>query len=363
MSRDASFFAPVPAPLSLALPDPKWTTLTQRRQRPGRPAQSERATIRTCCRRVLLPCLDRGHNATRMADSSDGRSAHVSVERVHVRHLEIHVAHACNLTCESCSHYSNQGHNGYVSLAEADRWLTSWSKRLSLDAFSLLGGEPTIHPDLANFVVLARAHWPTAYLRLVTNGFFLHRHPRLPLVLQGDPNACLYLSVHHNSPEYRERLRPIMDLVEAWVRDYGIRVEFYESFKYWTRRYHGSGHTMEPFSDSQPRQSWERCPAKTCPQIFEGRIWKCAPLAYLRQQHARHRLSAAWAPYLQYQPLDPGCSDGEIAEFFRREEEPSCAMCPAAPVRFELPIPLTLFRRSSASGDHLQERSDGSPNP
>src|SRR5579885_321548 len=33
-----------------------------------------------------------------------------------VRHLEIHVTHACNLKCESCSHYSDQGHKGVVSL-------------------------------------------------------------------------------------------------------------------------------------------------------------------------------------------------------------------------------------------------------
>jgi hypothetical protein len=287
-----------------------------------------------------------------MPTDFDDRSQEDSAfEKKRVRHLEIHVAHSCNLSCESCSHYSNQGHKGTISLVEADRWMRPWSKRLRLDAFSLLGGEPTIHPDLAGFVALARTHWPTAYLRLVTNGFFLHRHPRLPLVLRDDPNACLYVSVHHGAPEYAERLQPIMNLVADWVRDFGIRVEFYESFKYWTRRYHGSGSTMEPFADSQPRQSWERCPAKTCPQIFEGKIWKCAPLAYLKLQAAKYRLSDAWAPYLRYEPLEPACSDEELAEFFQREEESSCGMCPAHPVQFELPVPLQLSRASQSPAE------------
>jgi hypothetical protein len=276
--------------------------------------------------------------ATRVND----RAADVPSERRGIPHLEIHVAHRCNLACESCSHYSNQGHKGVLSLAEAERWMAPWSERLRPQTLSLLGGEPTVHPDLTEFVRLARRLWPAAYLRLVTNGFFLHRHPHLPLVLQQDSNAGLYVSVHHDSLEYRQRLLPIRELLAAWVRDHGIRVEFYESFKSWTRRYHGTGSAMEPYTDSRPRQSWERCRAKTCPQIFEGKIWKCAPLAYLKLQDARYRLSESWAPYLRYQPLDITCTAEELAEFFRREDEPSCAMCPADPERFAPPMPLPL---------------------
>jgi hypothetical protein len=270
-----------------------------------------------------------------------------------IRHLETHLVHSCNLSCESCSHYSNQGHKGILSLAEAERWMNLWDRRLSPHTFSLLGGEPTIHPDLTGFVALARRHWPAAHLRLVTNGFFLHRHPALPAFLKRDPNACIYLSIHHDGPEYEEKLRPILELLRSWVRDYGIRVEFYQSFKNWTRRYQGSGNTMEPFRDGQPRQSWEHCPAKYCPQLFEGKIWKCAPLAYLKLQDAKYRLSDSWKPYLQYQPLEPGCTDEQLAEFFLCEEEPSCGMCPANPVRFKLPMPWNSSSTHPAVGVQL----------
>src|ERR1700729_500575 len=123
-----------------------------------------------------------------------------------IRRLEIHLAHTCNLSCESCSHYSNQGHKGLLSLAEAERWMILWSQRLSLGSFSLLGGEPTIHPELAGFVALSRRYWADTHLRLVTNGFFLPRPPDLPAALQRDPNACIYLSIHHDAPEYLEKL-------------------------------------------------------------------------------------------------------------------------------------------------------------
>lgn len=256
-----------------------------------------------------------------------------------IRHLEIHLVHSCNLCCESCLHYSNQGHKGILPLAEAAFSMKQWNRRLSPHTFSLLGGEPSIHPDLPGFVAMARRHWPTAHLRLVTNGFFLHRHPALPTVLQRDPNACIYLSIHHDAPEYKEKLRPVLALLRSWIRDYGIRVETCESFRYWTRGYYGSGSDMEPFKDGLPRQSWKHCPSKHCPQLFEGKIWKCAPLAYLKLQDAKYRLSDNWKPYLQYQALAPDCSDEQLVDFFHRKEEPSCGMCPANPVKFELPLP------------------------
>src|SRR5262245_30805745 len=106
-----------------------------------------------------------------------------------LRNLELHVAHSCNLTCESCSHYSNQGHKGLLALEDADAWMARWNRRLEPKIFSLLGGEPTIHPQLADFITLSRRHWPRTHLRIVTNGFFLHRQPRLPEVLRADPDA------------------------------------------------------------------------------------------------------------------------------------------------------------------------------
>lgn len=258
-----------------------------------------------------------------------------------IQNLEIHLAHGCNLACESCSHYSNQGHKGVLSLGEAEHWMNLWSQRLSPATFSLLGGEPTIHPDLTGCVTLARRHWPDTHIRLVTNGFFLHRHPDLPAVLQRDPNACIYLSIHHDALDYQEHLRPVLALLRGWIGEYGILVEASQSFRKWTRRYLGTGNEMEPFKDGQPRQSWEHCPAKWCPQLFEGRIWKCAPLAYLKLQAAKYQLSESWKSYLDYPPLESGCSDEQLTEFFAREDEPSCGMCPANPVRFELPMPLT----------------------
>jgi Radical SAM superfamily/4Fe-4S single cluster domain len=255
--------------------------------------------------------------------------------------LELHVTHACNLVCESCSHYSNHNHHhGHLTLAEADRWMGPWSHRFDVREFHLLGGEPTIHPDLCGFVALVRRHWPKTFIRIRTNGFFLHRHPDLPALLVADGRAVISLAVHHDSPEYHEHLRPTFELIARWHDEFGIETDVDQAHANWTRRYHGFGAAMQPFEDNAPRASWEICPARICKQLFEGKIWKCAPLAYLKMQKAKYALSPKWDYYLGYQALDPLCSDAELDDFIAKEDEPYCGMCSATRRPLALSIPI-----------------------
>ena len=270
-------------------------------------------------------------------------------ERPVFRKLELHVAHGCNLACESCSHYSNHAHSGTVSLEDADRWMGLWSSRVSVTRFSLLGGEPTIHPHLPQFVGLVRRHWPHTQIEIVSNGFFLHRHPTLPTILAADPDARLVISVHHDSEEYRDRLKPVFDLLEQWRQEHGFVAKVRPAHKNWTRRYEGFGDTMRPFEDGDPRASWQTCPARHCKQLLDGRVWKCAPLAYLPMQKAKYRLADKWDRYLAYRPLEPDCSRAELDAFAALEDEAACGMCPAKERLFELPLPLRLPKARAGS--------------
>jgi hypothetical protein len=265
-----------------------------------------------------------------------------------VDRLQIHVTHACNLTCESCSHYSNHGHNGQIDPEDAERWFAAWSGRAAVRQFNLLGGEPTVHPRLAEFVPVVREHWPEARIKIITNGFFLDRHPTLPLALVGAGNCEVALSVHHDSPEYRKRIEPALDLLQCWRSDYGISFRLGDSQRRWTRRYTGFGDEMEPFADGDQRASWRICPARDCKQLHEGKIWKCAPIAYLRMQKQRFRLSPKWDPYLAYEPLAPDCDDAALAEFLRREDESICSMCSSHRRDFALPNPMRRVLPSAA---------------
>ena len=247
---------------------------------------------------------------------------------IECRNLEMHVAHGCNLSCESCSHYSNHHHTGMLSLATAREWLSGWSRRLQPRQFSLLGGEPALNPALPQFVWLVREMFPDTQIILVSNGFLLKRHPRLPVALRGTQTA-LHISVHHDSDEYQRKLEPVRELIADWQRRWNIDVCWRNSFESWTRRYRGFGKEMQPFDDGDPEASWQNCPAKWCLQLHEGKLWKCPAIAYLGMQDRKYGLGDEWQPYLGYEPLDPGCSDTELGNFVERRSEAVCGMCPA----------------------------------
>lgn len=249
---------------------------------------------------------------------------------IECRNLELHVAHGCNLSCTSCAHYSNHHHSGMLSLATAREWLSAWSQRLRPRQFSLLGGEPALNPALPQFVWLAPEMFPDSKLILVSNGFLLKRYPQLPVALRGT-GTTLHISIHSGSDEYQQRLEPVRELITDWKHRWGIAVNWRESFRTWTLRYHGFGKDMKPFDDRDPEASWRTCPAKWCLQLHEGKLWKCPAIAYLRKQNERFTLSNEWQEYLKYTALASDCSDQRLRKFISERAEPICGMCPAQP--------------------------------
>ena len=266
--------------------------------------------------------------------------------------LELHAANACNLTCESCSHFSNSGHKGFLKLDEAESWMQAWRGRVEPKLFRILGGEPTLNPRLPELIELAARCWPSSRIALTTNGFYLHRHPGLPEVLSRH-KVKFRLTVHHRSDEYSAKVIEIVSLLQQWGRAHPFEMSVENAYRRWTRRHHGFGASVEPYEDRDPGKSWEICPAKECVQLFRGRLWKCSPIAYLRlQKEAYPALSPKWDDYLAYGGIGPDCSDEDLAAFLQRKEEAICGMCAASPERFDKPSPLirrSVLRRAAAS--------------
>lgn len=242
--------------------------------------------------------------------------------------IQLHVTHSCNLTCEGCTHYMNQGHSGSVSLEEAGDWMWNWTRRIIPQRFTLMGGEPALHKDLTKFVYLSRKMWPNSYIEVISNGFHLHKHPDLWLALK-KTKTVLGVSVHSdNDPEYMEKFEPVYKLMRNWM-DKGAEVELRPSVVRWIRQYKGFGDKMEPYEDNNPKKSWKHCVSKLCVQLHEGKLWKCPALAYLPMQAKKYNLNEKWEPYLKYVPLSHDCNDIELKKFFTKREEEYCKMCPA----------------------------------
>jgi hypothetical protein len=274
-----------------------------------------------------------------------------------VPHLEIHITHKCNLTCEGCLHFTNHRHSETLSIDSLKRSLSLWNKRLVPANFAILGGEPCLHRDLVDIVYMTREMWPDSRTRMeiVSNGLLLHLHPGLPRALS-DTRTSLEITIHSDgsvSQKYQEKISRSLRLARKWKEEYGIEVTEYDSSTSWVRGYRGFGDGTMPFEDGNPRKSWNNCvTGQQCFQLFEDCLWKCAPLAYLRLQDCKFKLSEKWKPYLKYEPLSPDCTDEEIVEFFNRKAEAVCGMCPSNPQVFAKAnplLPLTYYRTAQTA--------------
>lgn len=275
-------------------------------------------------------------------------------EKIKISHIEWHVAHACNISCQGCIHLSDYGHTEIVSYADIKDWFSKWSHRLSPKDIDIVGGEPLLHKDICKIIALTREMWDDPYLQqlnLQTNGLLIGKFPNkfsdLPKVLL-DSNCSIAFSRHSYDPEYSKLFDKSVDIVNEWVEKYGIKFKIVDYYNYWTRVYKGHGSTMEPYSDGDYKKSWENClTGQDCFQILDGNIYKCAPLAYLPMTDKKINLSEKWAYYLTYSPLTPEASDNEIVEFFNMGAEKFCGMCPNSFEMFKKPDPLKFRKQIS----------------
>lgn len=256
--------------------------------------------------------------------------------------LEWHVAHACNLTCEACSHYSNYDFDEVVPISTVEQWYSSWCRRIAPRKLAVLGGEPLLNKDIIDIIYMTRNMWNREHNRffeLVTNGILLNKHPDLPKALE-ETNCVLHISIHGTSDKYNNLVDKINQTIAEWQTSYKFEV-IMEPQTLWSRGYQGYGKDMLPFEDNNPEASWNHCPSgQECFTLIDNVIYKCAPLAYLPLLDKKFRLNEKWNPYLSYKPLTPTATDAEIEEFFARKAESVCTMCPSSFQIFEKPDPL-----------------------
>lgn len=262
--------------------------------------------------------------------------------RIPGKHLETHVSHACNLRCSNCSHYSNYSLKGNLSPDDAEEWFSGWGRRLQLERFSLLGGEPTINPHLTEILGSARRNFPEARLQLVTNGWFLYQHEALPYALERH-RIRLTISIHHDSEEYNAKVAEIKSLLAKWCKQHTLDVQWRHSYAIWRRTYLRQGRDMLPVADNDAAGAWEICASKDCPNLHEGKLWLCPSVAYLPMLAEKFDIDReAWKLWLEYQPLEITCTDAELRAFLHeRGPSPLCTLCAAQVCSIRPRSPLT----------------------
>jgi hypothetical protein len=245
---------------------------------------------------------------------------------IDIPYAEMLVSYACNLHCDGCQNYSNYALKGSVETAVSIADMRAWSRRISPRVFRILGGEPLLHPDLAQLIRVAAECWPNAQRTLVTNGLLINRRDDILEALL-ETGTIIEVSIHSNDPKYLERMKPGMAALKSWIAQ-GVRWNFGDS-RGFIRTYRGIGKHMRPYNHD-PVKAWIICSARECVNIYDSRLWKCPTISMLAKPLEKFGLTehSDWKPFLEYKGLGLDASDEELGEFLRRGPEDICSICP-----------------------------------
>ena len=194
-------------------------------------------------------------------------STRILGKRLRLYHFEIHVTDHCNLNCKGCGHFSNLCPPTFLGLDEFESDVTAVAERLDVDDVWLLGGEPLLHPQIDEFVRIARRCFPKTRISVQTNSTLVTRMGQEFWSALAETNTVLLCDLY-----------PIglpVDEINALGAKNGVTVE-------WT------GYRSEFFKlpidiegRQDPANSFLRCDGLcNCPVVRHGTIYPCPFAAY-----------------------------------------------------------------------------------
>jgi hypothetical protein len=260
--------------------------------------------------------------------------------------LDVHVANKCNLMCDGCNHWSNYGFKDIFTSKILYEWAEPWSKILKPERVNLLGGEPLLNPNCAKIISDYRKLFPDSIIKLFTNGLLISKQKWLKDSLKTN-NCVLVITMHSDEQKYLDKFKKELAFLNTWgtstvkmktwfrtVFDFeGIEVEIRDMRGHWYKNYTGNGINARPYKDNNPRKSWENCVSKNSVQLYNGKLHKCGVITYLPDFLNKYNLknNRDWKEYSQYKGLEHTESKENIYNWFKKEEESICKMCPSNP--------------------------------
>lgn len=254
----------------------------------------------------------------------------------------------CDLACPGCDRFIDQEHNWTEPYDAVTRNMTEWSKRLTPNNVTLIGGEPLIHPNISNIIAHTRKTWPEATIEIMTNGFMFTKREDFLEIMQANTPGLIGIAIHNREKTIRNILMNNIDKYifkkalwkqidhNTWEHN-GLRVQIYDMTRTgWYQYRRVVGGVLKPWRDNDPESSYKHCGVATFPIIYKNRLYKCPPISMLNTHATKYNLleDEDWKPYLEYQGLDIDCREDELNAFVDNitQHHKICGMCPANPI-------------------------------
>jgi hypothetical protein len=231
---------------------------------------------------------------------------------------------------------------GSVTAKEGNIWLSEWSKALDVGTVCLFGGEPLMNKDISSWIKLTRKYFPHSNIKIISNGFYLE-HKNILADLFEAGNTTYQISLHWREGDkfnnIKKNLIGQINQYPNWKVVKSNRKEVILAainktvtvqlavFGEFVQPYKGHGTSMQPWNSDNIEASYSNCGSPLNPILYKNKIYKCGPIANLRDTLELFNLQddPAWQKYLTYSGYTTLDVDELIADYSKPNN--ICSMC------------------------------------
>ena len=260
-------------------------------------------------------------HATRNGNKIDANSfVAIDFTKPRLKQFDVNVADHCNMKCKGCLRYSNIVETPFF--ADYERMIKDWKRIKELfwgvERVKLMGGEPLLNPDLGKYVKKSREIFPDADIMVTTNALLISDKIKDLFEIMKDNNVFFDISLYKPMEDHEDRLREILERNNVWYEMNYSKGNFYKI------------RSVKPIYD--PDEMYERCAAKNCHHLREGKLSVCSAPQYACYMNERFGTSLPENDGV-YDIYNLDMDSWELDKCLSRSFE-SCRYC-APPVEFK----------------------------
>lgn len=259
------------------------------------------------------------------------------MSKLFLPYAEFYITNVCNLNCPNCNRLNNYKFKGQW---EFDQNLyLPWSEKIELEHCTILGGEPTLNPDLPNWIRGIAKLWPNVKGKVNSNGTYLSKCKGLAAALR-DTGWELTLVVHssemkslvwqelHNTFEKLEFVSMLEHngIVNGLkLHSDGIQINVNNGFNFHNNVFSDSNFTLH---NSAAEQAHAICTMKKCHHFIDGNLYKCG-VVYLVPEFYKQKNLTVPNLYLDYEPISSANVNATVLQTLSEQSIPQCKFCPS----------------------------------
>lgn len=187
--------------------------------------------------------------------------------------FDIHVTDHCNLNCKSCNHYSPISPENFINIKNLKIDLNNLLLiSNSIKEIRILGGEPLLNSQLTEIIKIIRYYLPKTNISIFTNGILLNNKN---ICNDNFWNVCyenkitINITIYPYNFDY-QRIKNICEKYKVKFKIFSNKAGDKSFYLY----------NINPKGKSS-KSNYYRCIDNSCLQIREGKIFSCAPSAYI----------------------------------------------------------------------------------